>query len=514
MIESARPSPIERLKRLRYDGVDQYISLNLAEHPSIKRFIDDPWDDGVESPIRLQKGSHFQVVIMGAGYGGLLFAARLLDSDSGIKPEDILVIDSAAGFGGMWYWNRYPGLMCDIESYIYMPLLEETGYVPKHKYAHGEELRKHANRIAKHWNIDSWAMFRTIVHQCAWEEDTSEWVLELTQRSSPTSEDLASSNTERIRADFVIMVPGLLNRPKLPLVPGLDTFKVTGGSPCDQVLSNLRDKKVGIIGTGATAIQIVPVLAKWSKRLFMSQRTPAAVDIRGQQATGPDEWAKEISTGSGWQMARTRNFLSFTDNSQPSPPVDMVSDGWTRFPSYSVLTGSPKVTDVTIDNAGEYVTEMQQLDLVRSEKVRNRVDQVVQNRQVAEKLKAWYPGWCKRPTFHDEYLQAFNLPKVVLTHNLDVLIFSTGFEFGTFGSPASRCGAKVVGRNGRTMDEKWAQPLSEGQLALSLHGLCSRDFPNMIFTSSNQAGIASAFTPTLDTFAQHAAFIMSNGFKN
>lgn len=305
----------ERLKRLRSDGVDQYINLNSAEDHNLKQFLEDPWDDGAASPVRLQDGARFKVVIMGAGYGGLLFAARLLDSDAGFQPEDIVLVDTAAGFGGTWYWNRYPGLMCDIESYIYMPLLEETGYVPKHKYAYGEELREHANQIAEHWKITDRAMFRTELHRCTWREDAAEWSLEMTQRSPPASGQSVQSVTAKVSADFVILVPGLLNRPKLPLLPGLDTFRgqsflaarwdyrVTGGSPEDQVLSKLRDKRVGIIGTGATAVQVVPELAKWSKQLYVYQRTPASVDVRGQQTTDPDKWAKNIKTGPGAELA-------------------------------------------------------------------------------------------------------------------------------------------------------------------------------------------------------------------
>lgn len=534
----------ERSKRLRSDGVDQYVSLNSIDDLHLKGFLDDPWDQGAESPIRLQAGARYRVAIMGAGYGGLLYAARLLDSDAGLKPHDIVIIDTAAGFGGTWYWNRYPGLMCDTESYIYMPLLEETGYMPKHKYSYGEELRDHADRIAKQWKIDDRAMFRTELHQCTWNDDGSEWTVDLTQRS-PSADGVSTSGT--IHADFVILSPGLLNRPKLPLLPGLGSFKgpnfltarwnyaATGGSPSSQNLDQLRGKKVGIIGTGATAVQIVPALAKWCDQLYVFQRTPASVDVRNQRQTEGDEWTHNIQAGPGWQKARWRNFLSFGANVQPSEPVDMVSDGWTSFPSYSVLTGGPAATNVAMDTAAEYISEMNQLDLIRSNKIRERVSAVVTDKNTAANLKAWYTGWCKRPTFHDEYLEAFNRPNVHLidtdgrgvdrivetgivangkTHDLDLVIFSTGFEAGTFGSPARRSGAQVFGRGGKSMDAKWADPRAEdGQISLTLHGMCARGFPNMFFTSSDQAGIASVFTPTLDAFSKHAAFIVSSSLK-
>ncbi|PKY00831.1 monooxygenase [Aspergillus campestris IBT 28561] len=534
----------ERSKRLRSEGVDQYVSLNATGDLRLKGFLDDPWDQHDESPIRLQSGDRYRVAIMGAGYGGLLYAARLLDSDAGLNPEDLVIIDTAAGFGGTWYWNRYPGIMCDTESYVYMPLLEETGYMPKHKYAYGEELREHADRIAKQWKIEDRAMFRTELQRCTWNDDRSEWNLDLTQRL-PCAH--GASTTGTIVADFVILSPGLLNRPKLPLLPGLGDFNgpnflaarwdyaATGGSPSCQHLDRLRGKKVGIVGTGATAVQIVPALAEWCDQLYVFQRTPASVDVRGQRQTDSAEWTNSIRTGPGWQQTRCRNFLSFGANAQPSEPIDMVSDAWTSFPSYSVLTGSPATAKVTMDTAAEYVSEMHKIDLARSNKVRERVDNVVKDRSTAAKLKAWYPGWCKRPTFHDEYLEAFNRANVHLidtdgrgvdriaetgivanrtTHQLDVIVFSTGFEAGTFGSPARRCGAQVFGRGGRSMDEKWKDPKTEdGQISLTLHGMCSRDFPNMFFTSSDQAGIASIFTPTLDAVSKHVAFIVSRSLK-
>ncbi|OOF97569.1 hypothetical protein ASPCADRAFT_166554 [Aspergillus carbonarius ITEM 5010] len=535
----------ERSKRLRPDGIDQYINVTSTDNPQLKTLLSDPWDQGTDSPILLQPGARYKVLIMGAGYGGLLYAARLLDSNAGLKPSDLVIIDTAAGFGGTWYWNRYPGLMCDTESYIYMPLLEETGYMPKHKYSYGEELREHAERIAKRWGVDGRAMFRTELQRCVWDEDRCEWAVELMQRSSAAADGVVTTGT--VYADFVILSPGLLNRPKLPLLPGLGSFRgpnflaarwdyaATGGSPSCEQLDRLRGKKVGVVGTGATAVQIVPALAKWCDQLYVFQRTPAAVDVRGQRQTNRDEWMNDIQAGPGWQQARRHNFLSFGANTQPGEPVDMVSDGWTSFPSYSVLTGGPAAINVTMDTAGEYLSEMHRLDLIRSNKIRERVSAVVTDESTAAKLQAWYPGWCKRPTFHDEYLEAFNRPNVHLVdtdgrgvdrivetgivangelHDLDVIVFSTGFEAGTFGSPARRSGAQVFGREGKSMDAKWADPRADdGQISLTMHGICARGFPNMFFTSSDQAGIASVFTPSLDAFAKHVAFIVSKSLE-
>jgi cation diffusion facilitator CzcD-associated flavoprotein CzcO len=519
----------ERNKRLRPDGLTQYINLGDTDDPSYMRFQKDPWDDGTTASLTLKDNDHFKFLILGAGIGGLLFAVRLIE-DAGFQPEDIVIVDAAAGFGGAWYWNRYPGIMCDVESYIYMPLLEETGYMPKHKYAYGEELREQANRIAWQWSLDGRAMFRTVISQCTWDDSTAGWTVEMTQRAFAGD----TTTTASVRADFIMLVPGLLNRPKLPKLPGWGKFqgpsfmasrwdyKVTGGSQEAPEMSKLQDKRVGIIGTGASAVQAVPHLAQWSQELLVFQRTPASVDVRAQKATDEQEWKQNISTGPGWQMARSRNFASFLANTQPPEPVDLVSDSWTSFPSFSVLTGGAKT--IGMDEIPDHVANLYQLDMPRAERIRARVDELVHDQEVAEKLKAWYPGWCKRPAFHDEYLQAFNRPNVKLvdtngkgvkgltetgviangrTYDVDVLIWSTGFEQGVLGSPGARCGVKVIGRAGLDMEDKWSKGVA------TFHAICTNGFPNMFFAGANQAGASPNYTPTLETFARHIAKIIS-----
>ncbi|EFW16656.1 monooxygenase [Coccidioides posadasii str. Silveira] len=523
----------ERSKRLRPDGMAQYINLTTTENQSLKRLLEDKWDDGSAPSLTLEEGAHYKIIIVGAGYGGILFAVRLLDA--GFKPKDIVIVDTAAGFGGTWYWNRYPGLMCDVESYIYMPLLEETGYMPKHKYSYGEELREQANRIAKNWSFADRAMFRTMFQRCCWNEDTRTWAVEMTQQQPPNSQPVSA----KVHADFVALIPGLLNRPKISNFAGLETFqgqgfhaarwdyKITGGSQEDPTLTNLQDKRVGIIGTGATAIQAVPQLAKWSKHLYVFQRTPSSVDVRNQRATDPEEWAQKIATGPGWQMARNRNFISMASNAKPRPSVDMVSDGWSAFPGFCALTGGPNA--VTMENVADHVAEMHSLDLPRSERIRTRVDEVVQDKKVAENLKPWYAGWCKRPGFHDEYLQAFNLPQVTLVDtggkgvqeitktgvvangehfDLDVLIFAMGFDISGRQSPAFRSGAQILGRGGQCLDEKWSRGIA------TLHGITTNGFPNFFFVGPSQTGVSPNYTPTLDTLARHVAFIISENLKN
>lgn len=521
----------EKEKRMRADGPAQYINLAAVEEPELQRLLKDPWDDGSTLSLSLAEGARYKVLILGAGLGALLFAVRLLEA--GLKPEDIVFVDEAAGFGGTWYWNRYPGLMCDVESYTYLPLLEETGYMPKHKYSYGQEIREYANLIAEKWSLVDRALFRTHLGRCSWDDEGLEWIVELTQRT-PSGQRLST----KVHADFVYLIPGLLNRPKISEFPGLDAFQgqsfhaarwdynITGGSQEDPNMCKLKDKTVGIIGTGATAVQAVPELAKWCKHLYVFQRTPSSIDVRNQKETDPEEWAAQISTGPGWQNERNKNFLSFIMNGEPRPAVNMVDDGWTSVPAYGTLLGGPNV--VTVDNIINHINEFHALDLPRSEKVRARVDEVVKDEQVADKLKAWYPSWCKRPTFHDGYLETFNRTNVTLVDtdgkgveeitksgvgangenfNLDVLIFAMGFEISVLGSPSARSGAQVIGRNGINMDEKWAETVA------TFHGVATNGFPNMFFFNATQVGVSTNILFASDIVARHVAFIISKGLK-
>ncbi|KAK5121567.1 hypothetical protein LTR85_004739 [Meristemomyces frigidus] len=521
----------ERDKRLRSDGVAQYI--DVAHSDRLRHYQDDPWVDHTalnaqEPP--LKDGSQTKILILGAGYAGLLMAVRLLDA--GIKASDIRIADSAGGFGGTWYWNRYPGLMCDIESYIYMPLLEELGYMPKHKYSFGPELRAHAERIADHYGLREKAAFRMEVKSMDWLDAEKLWSVEMNQNRGP-SEDVARVT---VRAQFVISATGVLNYPTIPKLEGLDLYTghafhtsrwdydYTGGSPDEASLSKLATKRVGIIGTGATAAQCVPHLANCSKELYVFQRTPISVDSRDNVSTDPSQWATKIAASSGWQAERRWNFFRILANTAPRPALDMVDDGWSRSPSISALYGAPgKGVLAKPEDVAAHVAGLHALDLVRQERIRRRADEMVDDKATAEKLKAWYPSWCKRPGFHDDYLSTFNRKNVTLVdtdgkgvermtekgiiangteYELDCLILSTGFRSPFLGT-AARAGMTVQGCNGRSLDDKWSQGVA------TLHGVCSHDFPNFFWPGPSQAALDGNYTHTADHLARHVAYIVT-----
>ncbi len=494
---------LERERRLRRDGNAQYVDTR----GEFSRYVEDPYADPdfSRAPVR----ETIEVLILGGGFGGLLSAARLV----GIGIDDFRIVERAGDFGGTWYWNRYPGAACDTESYIYMPLLEETGYVPSTKYAKAPELFEHCRRIGRHFDLYRRAVFQTTVTEARWNDESSRWTVK-TNRG-----DVYSSR-------FIIMAGGsTLGRPKLPGVPGVQDFKghtfhtsrwdydYTGGDSTGH-LDKLRDKRVGIVGTGATAVQCIPHLARSAKELYVFQRTPSSVDVRNDSVTDP-EWVASLKTG--WQRERIDNFTAVISGADFD--VDLVNDGWTDLISNILLAARRRA------NPGEGVDVdalVQLADYQKMEKVRARIDSIVSDPRTAEGLKPWYNQFCKRPCFHDDYLQAFNLPSVHLVdtagrgverinedgvvvagrdYKLDCLIYATGFEVGH--DYTRNVGFEIYGRDGLSLTEKWKDGAS------TLHSLMSRGFPNCFILSTIQSGQSLNFQHMLDVKTQHIAFIIA-----
>ncbi|MEI2735464.1 MAG: NAD(P)/FAD-dependent oxidoreductase [Rhodoblastus sp.] len=452
--------------------------------------------------------------MFGGGFSGLLTGARL--REKGV--DDFLIVEKGADFGGTWYWNRYPGAACDTESYIYMPLLEETGYMPVAKYARAPELFEHSRRIGRHFRLYEKALFQTEAKDARWDEASARWIVR-------------TNRGDTLRAKFIVVAGGLLHRPKLPGIPGVDSFKghsfhtsrwdyaYTGGDSSGG-MTGLKDKVVGIIGTGATAVQCVPHLGASAKELFVFQRTPSSVDVRNDRPTDP-EWAQSLKPG--WQKARIDNFSAVVSGEEFDE--DMVNDGWTDLIGNILLLARRK------ERAGEKVEDPQALmqiaDYQKMERVRARVDQIVQDKATADALKPWYDQFCKRPCFHDQYLQTFNRPSVHLVdtqgkgveritehgvvvagkeYKLDCLIYSTGFEVGTDYS--RRLGMTIAGRDGLTLTKKFENG------AETLHGVFSRGFPNMFLIQTAQGGYSANFQHMLAETAKHIAFVASEALKN
>jgi cyclohexanone monooxygenase len=498
----------ERDIRMRAEGNDQYVEVA----GQFAHYLDDPWADPNFS--RDPVTENVEVLIVGGGFGGLLNAAQL--RQAGI--HDFRIIEKAADFGGTWYWNRYPGAACDTESYIYMPLLEETGYMPKAKYAKAEELFEHSKRIGRHFNLYPQALFQTIITEARWDEAAARWRVK-------------TDRGDEIAAHYLILAGGLLHVPKLPGIPGIETFKghsfhttrwdydYTGGDPNGAPLENLKDKRVGIIGTGATAVQCIPHLGAAAGHLYVFQRTPSSVDVRDDRPTDP-AWAAGLKPG--WHRERMDNFTTVISGGDFE--VDLVNDGWTDLIGNILLVARRKA------KAGEPVDDAEALiqlaDYQKMERVRARVDAIVKDKATAEALKPWYDQFCKRPCFHDEYLPTFNRPNVTLvdTHGrgveritergvvvdgqefeLDCLIYATGFEIAS--DYTQRIGFEVYGRDGLTLTEKWKNGVE------TYHGLFSRGFPNLFIVSTAQSGQSANFQHMLDVQSRHIAWILGEAEK-
>jgi cation diffusion facilitator CzcD-associated flavoprotein CzcO len=493
----------EREKRLRPDGNSQYQEITGR----LERYNQDPYvKPGFTRPALHEQ---LDAVIIGGGFGGLLAAARLQK----VGITNIRIIEKAGDFGGTWYWNRYPGAQCDIESYVYLPLLEETGYIPKEKYSFAPEIFAHAQRIGRHFNLYDKACFQTQVKEARWDEDERLWTV-------------TTDCGDVFKARHMIMSSGPLNRPKLPAIPGIENFKghtfhtsrwdydFTGGDTTGG-LDKLADKRVGIIGTGATAIQSVPHLGQWAKQLYVFQRTPSSVDERGNKPTDP-EWVRTLRPG--WQAYRNNNFCSILSGI----PIeeDLVADKWTSlFKKLSQLLAGKEHSALSSE---EMALMSEIADYQKMNEIRGRVDSIVGDRDTAEKLKPWYGQWCKRPTFNDDYLPTFNRPNVKLVdtggkgvdrvtedgvvvdgveYKLDCLIFATGFEVGT--AYTRRSEFEVYGRDGQSLTDYWADGMK------THHGFLTHGFPNLFHMGLTQTGLAPNFTYMLEGQATHIAHIMN-----
>ncbi len=494
----------ERDKRIRSEGNDQYRDVS----DQFAHFLNDPY---VESGYaREPLTDQVDVVIVGGGFGGMLAGARF--REAGI--ENIRIIEAGGDFGGTWYWNRYPGAQCDIESYCYLPLLEELGYMPKEKYSYAPEIYEHSQRIGQAFDLYENTCFQTKVESITWEEDSATWLI-------------TTDREDAMRARFVVMACGPLNRPKLPAVEGIEDFEghsfhtsrwdydYTGGDH-EGNLHKLSDKRVGVIGTGATAIQSVPYVGEHAKALYVFQRTPSSVDLRGNSPTD-SQWAESLTPG--WQRARRENFNDMV----LGKPVeqDLVNDGWTEI-FRDLMSVVPK--ENPDDMSPEEISELAEMaDFRKMNSIRDRVDQVVENEEAAEALKPWYRQFCKRPTFNDEYLPTFNRENVMLIdtsaskgieritkkgivangveYELDCIIFATGFEVGT--SYTRRAGFEVIGQGGETLTDHFADGLK------TLHGFSSHGFPNCFQMGGlSQNGGSVNLTSVLDDHAQHIGYII------
>ena len=490
----------ERDRRLRPLGSDQYRYTDGV----FAAFANDP--HAGPAPARAALNEALDVLVIGAGFGGIQLGAAL--RRQGI--ENFRIVDIAADFGGTWYWNRYPGLRCDVESYIYLPFLEETGYVPSERYVRGSEIFAYCQQLGRHFRLYERALFQTKIADMRWDDAAARWTV-------------ATSRGDEFRARFVTTQSGIFSRPQLPGIAGLETFaghvfhsarwdyEYTGGDTTGG-LERLADKRVGVIGTGTTALQVVPELAKAAKSLTVFQRTPTAVGVRDNGPTDLD-WFRSLPPG--WQKAREQSFNQIANGENVTCAVD---DGWARFFRRLIDASEAVPADARTPEAVAAAQEI--ADFEYNEAVRARVDEVVRSPAKAAQLKAWYRTLCKRPGFSDDYLPVFNQDNVAIVdvstgtqritpkgfevdgveHALDCLVLCTGFELGT--TWAHQAGYDIIGRDGVRLSEQWASGLR------TYHGLFSHGFPNIFFMGLTQTGTTISVPHMLQEQIDHLTYIV------
>jgi cyclohexanone monooxygenase len=481
----------ERAKRLRPDGNDQYIELK----GQFARLLEDPYTARLERPA---KRDDVSMTFIGGGFAGLVTAARL----KGAGLDDVRIVEKAGGFGGTWYWNRYPGAQCDTASMIYMPLLEETGYMPSERYAHAPEIREHCDRIASRYGLHESALFHTEATDLEWDPGRARWIVRTNRGDEFTSQ-------------FIGIGTGPLHVAKLPGISGIETFAghsfhtsrwdyaYTGGDPDGAPMDRLADKRVAIIGTGATAVQCIPHLARSCRELLVFQRTPSSVDVRANQPID-SQWFSGVATP-GWQDRWLENFVANMSAAE-TPTEDLVNDGWTDLAKR--IRGRLAAPRSSTASFQDLLADFENADFEKMSEIRARVDAIVEDEETAANLKAWYRQLCKRPCFHDEYLDAFNLPSVRLIdtagrgverisasgvvvagveYPVDCIIYASGFEVGT--APTRRYGFDLTGRDGVRLSEFWSAGMR------TLHGIHVRGFPNVFLVQLGHGGNFIANVP-------------------
>ncbi len=437
-----------------------------------------------------------EILVVGAGFAGLLLWHKLKNAGF----EDVRFCEKGGDVGGTWYWNRYPGIACDVESYSYFPLLEEMGYFPTMKFASGFEIMEYCQKLAEKFGFYDKCLFHTTVERTVWSDENSNWTVH-------------TDRGDEMKARFVILANGLLTTPKLARIKGMESFQGDSFHTSRWNYNvDLTNKRVGVIGTGATAVQVVPEIAKVVNELYVFQRTPSSIDVRDQRETTQEE-IEQWKSEPGWAKARRARFAKISSGRTALKANDDYLAG-------KIADFKERKQHARELTAEEMMAKQLDTNFRIMEQIRSRVDNIVEDPKVAESLKPYYPYGCKRPAFHDEYLPTFNQSHVTLVdtapmgvteinergvvHNdkeypLDVLIYATGFkwmEAATFNM--------IEGRGGVTLQDKWKQDGTKTFL-----GIHSNGFPNLFIVAGPQGGGGSFnFTDALEVHGDYLIWLL------
>jgi cation diffusion facilitator CzcD-associated flavoprotein CzcO len=449
-------------------------------------------------------------IVIGAGFSGLYMLHRLRN-DLGL---DVRGFEAGAGVGGVWYWNRYPGARCDSDAFVYCysfseELLQEWEWGGK--YPEQPELLRYLEHVADRFDLRRSIAFQTYVTGAEYEDDRSRWTV-------------TTSTGEVVSAQFLITGIGHLAISKyVPEIDGLETFEGewyhTGSWPHDGV--DLRGKRVGVIGTGSSGVQCIPVIAEQAEHLTVFQRTPQhsvparheTVDEnfwRDVKANYDDIWkrAKTSAGGFPWQHNGKRA-LEVSDQERLATYEKLWQEGGVKF-----ALGSFR--DLSYDDAANQTV---------SEFIRDKIRQVVDDPEIREKLIPQHPFMSRRPIVDTNYYETYNRDDVSLVdvrrtpieeittagvrtaeheYPLDVLIFATGFDAvtGPFFS------IDIRGRDGATLTKNW----DTGPTAYL--GLQTADFPNLFMITgpgSTLGNLPNSIETHVEWIADCISHLRANG---
>jgi cation diffusion facilitator CzcD-associated flavoprotein CzcO len=490
----------EQAKYRAYKEARRGAADYIAMEGEFAKYLEDPYSAEVVERDALT--DECEILVVGAGFAGLLLWYKLRQAGF----EDVRFLEKGGDVGGTWYWNRYPGIACDVESYSYLPLLEEMGYIPSMKFASGFEIFEYCQAMAERFGFYEHCLFHTTVERTEWDEAAGRWTVH-------------TDRGDAMRCRYVVLANGILTTPKLARIEGMERFQGDAFHTSRWNYNvDLTGKRVGIIGTGATAVQVIPEIAKVVGELYVFQRTPSSIDVRDQRET-TDEERRQWAAEPGWAKARRARFARISAGRTAIQANDDYLAG--KVPDFK----ERKQYERTL-TPEELIAKQLESNFRIMEQIRARVDAIVTDPETAAALKPYYPYGCKRPTFHDEYLPTFNLPHVHLVdtapsgvrqinergvvhdgveYPLDVLIYATGFQWmgtSTFNM--------VVGRNGRTLSDKWREEGTKTFL-----GLHTRGFPNLFIVTGPQGGGGSFnFTDAIEIHTDYVVWMLEHMRSN
>ncbi len=440
----------------------------------------------------------FDAVIVGAGFAGLYMLHKLRGMGFSAR-----VFEAGSGVGGTWYWNRYPGARCDVESMQYSYQFSEElqqEWEWSEKYSPQPEILRYANHVADRFDLRRDIQFDTRVETAAFDEAAEQWVIE-------------TSDGARVSARFCIMATGCLSSHNRPNFKGLDTFTGswyhTGQWPHEGV--DFTGLRVGVIGTGSSAIQATPIIAEQATHLTIFQRTPNYTIPAHNAPLDPDvvQSIKAVYKGFRQRAKQTPPGLALPFNSAKAletPPEarqrefeDRWNNGGIAFlGAFSDLIFNQEANDTAADF------------------VRDKIRGIVKDPEVAELLSPSNVIGCKRLCVDTGYYEMFNRPNVSLVdisestieeitptglinngqaYEFDAIVFAIGFDAMT----GALLKIDIRGRGGQTLNEKW---LGGPRTYL---GLGTAGFPNL-FTITGP-GSPSVLTNMLPSIEQHVEWI-------